>query len=179
MLAVILRLLVSAIVLYRHPRKLKRFLAIMGKLIDIPVEKFTNKSMYDSRGLVYNVNSFYQAMEVARKNPLETGKAFIYATMTLFADILSLFFVFYALGFPIRLEVLVVGYIITNYVVSLLLMPEGIGITELSLSAVYTSLGVPSSTVVVAILLFRFIAFWLPIGVGLLAMWDLRRKSLI
>jgi uncharacterized protein (TIRG00374 family) len=179
MVAVILSLLVSAIVLYRHPRKLKRFLAIMGKLIDIPVEKFTNKSMYDSRGLVYNVNSFYQAMEVARKNPLETGKAFIYATMTLFADILSLFFVFYALGFPIRLEVLVVGYIITNYVVSLLLMPEGIGITELSLSAVYTSLGVPSSTVVVAILLFRFIAFWLPIGVGLLAMWDLRRKSLI
>jgi uncharacterized membrane protein YbhN (UPF0104 family) len=32
---------------------------------------------------------------------------------------------------------------------------------------------------VVATLLFRFIAFWLPIGVGLVALWHLRRKALI
>jgi uncharacterized protein (TIRG00374 family) len=99
--------------------------------------------------------------------------------MTLFSDIVCLFFVFHALGFPIKLDVLVVGYVITNYIISLLLMPEGIGVTEVSLTAVYASMGVPGSIVVVATLLFRFIAFWLPIGVGLLAMWDLRRKSLL
>jgi uncharacterized protein (TIRG00374 family) len=179
MLLLMSGLVLSCILLYRHPRQLKRFLAGLSRLIDVPVRKFTKRSIYNAKELVLSVNNLYRAMDVARTKPLETGKALAYGAMTLFADILSLFFVFHALGFAIRLDVLIVGYIITNYVVSLLLMPEGIGITELSLSAVYTSLGVPSGIVVVATLLFRFIAFWLPIGVGLLAMWDLRRKSLI
>jgi uncharacterized protein (TIRG00374 family) len=179
MLFLMSSLALSCILLYRDPRQLKRFLASLAKLIDVPVRKITKRSIYNAKELVLGVNNLYRAIEVAQTKPLETGKALAYGVMTLFADILSLFFVFHALGFAIRLDVLVVGYIITNYVVSLLLMPEGIGITELSLSAVYTSLGVPSGTVVVATLLFRFIAFWVPIGVGLLAMWDLRRKSLI
>ena len=110
---------------------------------------------------------------------METPKAFLYGVMTLFSDILCLYFLFHALGFPIRLDVLVAGYVIASNVVSLLFMPEGIGVTGISLSAAYTSLGVPASIVVVATLLFRFIAFWLPIGVALLAMWDLCRRLLL
>jgi len=179
MLCLMLGLIVSVIAGYRHPRQLKRFLASLAKLIDVPIKKVSKKRFYDAKELVLSVNNLYGAIEMARKKPFETGKALVYGIMTLFADIFSLYFVFHALGFPIRLDVLLVGYVITNYIVSLLLMPEGIGVTELSLSAVYTSLGVPPGTVVVATLLFRFIAFWLPIGVGLLAMWDLRRKSLL
>ncbi len=92
---------------------------------------------------------------------------------------MCLYSVFHALGFPIGLDVLVAGYVIASNVVSLLLMPEGIGVMGISLSATHTSLGVPASIVVVATLLFRFIAFWLPIGAGLLAMWDLRRRLLL
>jgi len=179
MIALMLGLLVCFIALYRRPRKLKRFLASLAKLIDVPIKKVTKKGIYNARGLVLGVDNLYAGMKVAREKPLETGKALAYGVMTLFADIFSLYFVFHALGFPIRLDVLVVGYVITNYVISLLLMPEGIGVTELSLSAVYISLGVPPGIVVVTTLLFRLIAFWLPIGVGLLAMWDLRRRSLL
>ena len=179
MVAVILALLAALTALYRQPRKLKRFLATSAKLVDAPIKKLTKKGIYNPKGLVRSVRSFYQAIEVARKNPLETGKAFGYGIVTLFTDIFCLYFVFYALGFPIRLDILVVGYIITNYIISFLLMPEGIGVTEVSLSAVYASLGVPSEIVVVAILLFRFISFWLPIPLGLLATWDLHNKSLL
>ncbi len=179
MICLVLGFLASSIVLYRRPRKLKRFLVRLAKVVDVPLRGITKRGIYSPRGIVRSTNNFYQAVEVARKKPLETSKAFIYGIMALFADIFSLYFVFHALGFPIRLDVLIVGYVITNYVVSFLLMPEGIGITELSLSAVYTSLAVPSGIVVVATLLFRFVAFWLPIGVGLLAMWDLHRKLLL
>ncbi len=179
MLSLMLALILSCVALYRHPRYLKRLLVCLARIIDAPVRKIAKRSTYNAKGLVRSVDNLYEAIDVAREKPLETGKALAYGIVTLFADILSLYFVFHALGFPIRLDVLVVGYVITNYVVSLLLMPEGIGVTELSLSAAYTSLGVPSGIVVVTTLLFRFIAFWLPIGVGLLAMWDLRRKSLL
>jgi len=179
MLSVMLALMALAVALYRHPRQLKRFLAGLVKLVDAPISKFAGRSAYDPKELLRTVKNLYEAVGVARNEPLETAKAFLYGVMTLFSAILCLYFVFHALGFPIRLDVLVVGYVITNYVVSLLLMPEGIGVTEISLSAIYVSLGVPTSIVVVATLLFRFIAFWLPIGVGLLAMWDLRRKSLL
>lgn len=179
MICLMLGLLASFIALYRRPRNLKRFLVSVAKVIDLPVKKVAKKSIYDGKQILRSVDNLYEAAKVARKKPLETGKALAYGIVTLFADVLSLYFVFHALGFPIRLDILVVGYVITNYVMSVLLMPEGIGITELSLSAVYTSMGVPSGIVVVATLLFRFIAFWLPIGVGLLAMADLRRKSLL
>ncbi len=179
MVCVMLGLLGFFIVMYRHPRRLKRFLASLAKLVDAPIRRIRRRSAYNPRALLEGVNNLYHVVVVARSKPLETAKAFAYGIMTLFSDILCLYFVYHALGFAIKLDVLVVGYVITNYIISLLLMPEGIGVTELSLTAVYSSLGVPASVVVVATLLFRFIAFWLPIGVGLVAMWDLRRKSLL
>jgi uncharacterized protein (TIRG00374 family) len=175
----ILVLLSACVLLYRNPRKLKRFLASLAKLVDVPLKRFTKKGIYSPREVVRSTERFYQAIGMARKKPLETSKALLYGVINLFADVFALYFVFHALGFPIRFDVMVVGYVITNYMISLLLMPEGIGITELSLGAVYASFGIPSGVVVVATLLFRFISFWLPIPLGLLATWDLYRKSLL
>ena len=179
MLGVMLSIFVTAVMLYRRPAQLRRVLDRLARIADLPISKIARKSTYDPAGLLQSVEHFYGAVEVARRNPWETGKALVYGVLTLFSDIASLYFVFYALGFAIKLDVLIVGYVLTNYISSILLMPEGIGVTELSLTAVYASLGVPSGTVVVATLLFRFIAFWLPIGTGLLATWDLRRRSLL
>jgi len=179
MLALMVAIFATAIFLYRRPARLARVLDRLARFVDVPVSRVARRSIYNSASLLQSIDRFYEAVEVARRNPLETAQALVYGVLTLFSDIASLYFVFYALGFPIRLDVLIVGYVITNYIISILLMPEGIGITELSLSAVYAGLGVPPSTVVVATLLFRLIAFWLPIGTGLLAMWDLHRKSLL
>jgi len=179
MLCLMLGLFFASIMLYRRPAQLRRVLDRLTKTVNAPIKKVTGRSFYNPEGLAESIDSFYTAVEAARSKPLETGKALIYGLLTLFSDIASLYFVFRALGFAISLDVLVVGYVVTNYVISLLLMPEGIGITEVSLATVYTSLGVPSATVVVATLLFRFIAFWMPIGAGLIAMWHLRRKALI
>ena len=179
MICLVSGVLASVIVLYRRPRKVKSLLVSLTKLIDVPWKKLTRRGIYNDKEVIRNINNFYQAVDIARKNPVETGKAFVYSIMTLFADIFSLYFVFHALGFPIQLDVLLVGYAITNYIISLSLMPEGIGISELSLSAVYASMGVPAGIVVVATLLFRFISFWLPILVGLLTTWDLYRRSLL
>jgi uncharacterized protein (TIRG00374 family) len=179
MLGFMLGLFAVGTALYRRPALLRGVLDRAARFVDVPIRKIARRSIYSPAGLQESVDSFYGAIDVARAKPVETGKALVYGVMTLFADIASLYFVFHALGFPIRLDVLVVGYVITNYIMSILLMPEGIGVTEASLTAVYASLGVPSGTVVVATLLFRFIAFWLPIAVGLLALWDLRRKKLI
>jgi uncharacterized protein (TIRG00374 family) len=179
MLGLMLGLFFLAVGLYRRPLLLRRTLDVTARLIDVPVRKIARRSVYNPAGLTESIDNFCEAIEVARRKPLETCKALAYGVVTLFSDIASLYFVFYALGFPIKLDVLIVGYIITNYIISILLMPEGIGVTEASLTAVYASLGIPSSIVVVATLLFRFIAFWLPIGVGLGALWDLRRKGLL
>ncbi len=179
MLGLMSGIFLAAILLYRQPARLRQILDRLARMVDLPISKIAGRSSYNPAGLLRSIDRFYQAVEVARRKPVETGQALMYGVLTLFSDIACLYFVFYALGFPIALDVLLVGYVLTNYIISILLMPEGIGVTELSLTAVYASLGVPPSTVVVATLLFRFIAFWLPIGTGLLAMWDLRRKSLL
>ena len=179
MISLMVGLFLAGVALLRRPAQLRSMLDRLVRFIDAPLSKITGKSIYSPEGLDRGIDTFYEAIEVARHKPLETCKALVYGVLTLFSDIACLYFVFHALGFPIKLDVLIVGYVITNYIMSMLLMPEGIGVAEASLTAVYASLGIPSSTVVVATLLFRFIAFWLPIGVGLVAIWDLRRKSLL
>jgi uncharacterized protein (TIRG00374 family) len=179
MLGVMVSLFLLVVALYRRPLLLRRSLDVAARLIDVPATKIARRSIYDPTGLMESIDSFYEAVAVARRKPLETCKALAYGVLTLFSDIASLYFVFYALGFPIKLDVLIVGYVITNYIISILLMPEGIGVTEASLTTVYSSLGIAPSIVVVATLLFRFIAFWLPIGLGLVALWDLRRQALL
>jgi len=179
MLGLMLGLFALGTALYRRPALLRGVLDRAARFVDAPLSRVARRSVYNPAGLKQSIDSFYGAIDAARAKPVETAKALVYGVLTLFADIASLYFVFHALGFAIRLDVLVVGYVITNYIMSILLMPEGIGVTEASLTAVYASLGIPSSTVVVATLLFRFIAFWLPIAVGLVALWDLRRRKVI
>jgi len=93
-------------------------------------------------------------------------------------DMLTLYFVFLAVGHQIPLGVLLTGYGLPLLLGKMaFVVPGGIGVIESTMTALYTSLGVPNAEAVVVVLSYRILSFWLPLLVGFPLILVLQRKS--
>jgi uncharacterized protein (TIRG00374 family) len=85
-----------------------------------------------------------------------------------------------AFGGELNFPVIAVIFLAGNALGSAAPTPGGIGAVELTLSAGLSTLGgVPESTALGAVLLFRLMTFWLPVLPGWLAFTQLTRKDAI
>jgi putative heme transporter len=89
-------------------------------------------------------------------------------------DIAVLWACFHAFGGRPPTAVVVVSYFV-GMVGNTLPLPGGIGGVDGGMIGAFTAFGVPVSTAVVAVLAYRFIAFWLPTFPGAAAYFQLRR----
>jgi len=93
-----------------------------------------------------------------------TAGAFLFVAL----DVLTLYSLFMAAGKFISIGVLLSGYALPLLLGRIaFIFPGGAGIVDSSMVALYISLGIPSSTTVVAVLGYRFLSFWLPGLLGL------------
>lgn len=94
-------------------------------------------------------------------------------------DILTLYLLFAAAGYPVRLSLLIVGYGLPLLLGKIGLLPGGVGVIEGAMATLYGSFGVPKAILVVVILAYRFLSFWLPtlIGFGLLPYLHCRAQT--
>jgi uncharacterized protein (TIRG00374 family) len=81
-------------------------------------------------------------------------------------DLLTLYLVFRAAGYPIGPGILLAGYGLPLLIGKLPLLPGGLGLVEGSMAAFYTGLGVPDAMAVVVILGYRLLSFWFPTFLG-------------
>ncbi|NPV09506.1 MAG: flippase-like domain-containing protein [Anaerolineae bacterium] len=102
--------------------------------------------------------------------------AAFYSSWTILGDTLSLHFSVLALGLPVSLSQTVVAYGAASLAGSAVGLPAGVGVTEGTMVAAYVAMTQPLEQSLSAVLLFRALSFWLPIPLGLLAGWHLRRR---
>lgn len=76
-------------------------------------------------------------------------------------DMLCLYTVFVAIGYPVNPGILLVCYTVADILGSLPLTPAGLGVFEVSLGASLLAFGYPKQAVIPAILGFRFFSFWM------------------
>ena len=89
------------------------------------------------------------------------------AVLNVAFDMLSLYLLFIAARNPISLGVLLTGYGLPLLIGRMAFMiPGGVGVVESTMTALYTSLGVPYSVAVVVVLTYRVLSFWLPLVLG-------------
>jgi hypothetical protein len=84
-------------------------------------------------------------------------------------DLCCLWATFFAFGYHMPLELLVIGYVIAYAVGTLAPTPGGLGAIEGLMVALYVGFGVPSATALAVVLTYRVINFWLPIPPGLVS----------
>lgn len=91
------------------------------------------------------------------------------------ANIAVLWACFHGFGESVPKAVLVQGFFVGMTANLLPFFPGGVGSVDAGMIAAFLAFGLPSSTVFVAVLTYRVIAFWLPIPPGIVAYFQLRR----
>jgi uncharacterized protein (TIRG00374 family) len=91
------------------------------------------------------------------------------------ANIAVLWACFHAFGESVPKAVLVQGFFVGMTANLLPFFPGGVGSVDAGMIAAFLAFGLPSSTVFVAVLTYRVIAFWLPIPPGIVAYFQLRK----
>ncbi len=89
-------------------------------------------------------------------------------------DIAALWACFEAFGASPAIGILVVGYFV-GMLANTLPLPGGVGSVDGGMIGAFVAFGVDPAAAIVAVLAYRFFAFWLPIAPGALAFGSLRR----
>jgi uncharacterized membrane protein YbhN (UPF0104 family) len=82
---------------------------------------------------------------------------------------------FHAFGVHVPLAVVVQGFFLGMVANLFPLAPAGVGAVDAGLIGAFVLFGLPAHTVFPAILVYRLIAFWLPIPFGIVAFFQLRK----
>jgi uncharacterized protein (TIRG00374 family) len=91
------------------------------------------------------------------------------------ANIAVLWACFHAFGETVPKAVLVQGFFVGMTANLLPFFPGGVGSVDAGMIGAFLAFGEPASTVIVSVLVYRVIAFWLPIPPGIIAYVQLRR----
>lgn len=92
-------------------------------------------------------------------------------------DLVTLYALFRAVGHPIAIGPLVVGYGLPLLMGKFGPLPGGIGLVEGGMLALYGTFGFPRATLVVVVLAYRLLSFWLPTLAGIALVPYLNREG--
>ena len=108
-------------------------------------------------------------------HPSRGGLAVIGAAGFWAASIGILWASFHAFGVHVPLAVVVQGFFLGMVANLFPLAPAGVGAVDAGMIGAFVLFGIPEETVFPAILIFRLVAFWLPIPPGVVAFFQLRK----
>ncbi len=137
-------------------------LAVLRWAGRIPIVRQTSRSQRARREVARVRDAISKLGHGAWRRPA------VSAMLNFVFDSLTLALVFAATGARVGPITLLAGYGIPILLGRASLVPGGVAVTEVSLSALYISLGVKPSVVVVSILTYRLLTFWLPTLLGIL-----------
>jgi uncharacterized protein (TIRG00374 family) len=108
-------------------------------------------------------------------HPSRGGLAVIGAAGFWAASIGVLWASFHAFGVHVPLAVVVQGFFLGMVANLFPLAPAGVGAVDAGMIGAFVLFGIPEETVFPAILVFRLVAFWLPVPPGIVAFFQLRK----
>ena len=112
----------------------------------------------------HNLNEGFDFL-LARKDRIVAPTVWI--TLDWVLTLAILWTAFRAVGHPVPMGIVIVGFAVGICVSLASLVPGGLGIMESSMTAVFVSLGVPLEPAVVAVLIFRLVYYVLPLCLSL------------
>jgi uncharacterized protein (TIRG00374 family) len=108
-------------------------------------------------------------------HPSRGGLAVLGAAGFWAASIGVLWASFHAFGVHVPLAVVVQGFFLGMVANLFPLAPAGVGAVDAGMIGAFVLFGIPETTVFPAVLVFRLVAFWMPIPPGIIAFFQLRK----
>lgn len=110
-------------------------------------------------------------------NPSRGGLAVIGAAGFWAANIGILWASFKAFGVHVPLAVVVQGFFLGMVANLFPLAPAGVGAVDAGMIGAFVLFGIPEETVFPAVLVYRLVAFWMPLPLGVIAFFQLRHTT--
>ncbi|MGQ9553080.1 MAG: lysylphosphatidylglycerol synthase transmembrane domain-containing protein [Anaerolineae bacterium] len=176
-LAGLLLFAISLAWLLRHPAQVLRLAARLGKVCDSTTARLFRHTLRCQERFPAAMASLWQAFTLGESSKFWLLEGAFYSSWTIIGDIASLHLAGIALGIGVNVAITIFAYAASSFAASAVAMPAGLGVTEGTMAAVYASFGQPLDLAVSSVLLFRTISFWLPIVLGIIAGWHLRRRG--
>lgn len=114
------------------------------------------------------LDEFYQVIGRFMADPLYYRKPILYASLNTICDIATIYVVFLAFHNLANPSVVITGYVLALIASAMSIFTSGVGIYEATMAAVFVSLGVPFTLAFSVTVVYRLIALWLFIPVGLI-----------
>lgn len=108
--------------------------------------------------------------------PTRAGLAIVGAVGFWAANIGILWASFKAFGIEVPFGVVVMGFFLGMVANLIPFVPAGVGAVDAGMIGVFVLFGFPEAEVFAAILIYRLVAFWLPIPTGVVAFFQLRKR---
>lgn len=113
------------------------------------------------------ISQFYETFDYLLKNYRLLKTPFLYVWLGVFWEICSIYIVALAFHQFINPGVITAGYIIALLASLLAIFTAGVGVYEATMTTVFVALGMPLTSAVPVVLVYRVIAMWLFLPVGL------------
>jgi uncharacterized protein (TIRG00374 family) len=125
------------------------------------------------------VSDFYQCLPTLLRHKTKIIQASISSLIYYFSNVATLYFSFLVFGFHPNPVMIIFGYMISLILSVLTFAPEIPGVVESSLVLVFLGLGFPAHIALFSSLLFRFFSFWLPLPVGIITYFTIKKNDII
>jgi uncharacterized protein (TIRG00374 family) len=116
--------------------------------------------------LIRVADRFLHRVRVVTPSPLGWIEALGLALLNWGADLGTLIFCVWTVHAHVSWRGIVVAYALTQISASIPITPGGLAVVEASLTALLTAYGMPATTAVTVVLLYRLISFWALVPIG-------------
>ena len=146
---------------------LGKIIALVSKALTKLYKFFKIKKSLDTAKISLFVEEFYLGVDAIKKNKTKLLVPLLLAAVFFLSDILTLYCIFLSFGLKVKLGFIVVSFVLTDVVGFIVAVPTGLGVFEVSMATIFSTLGIPLASAVLATLIFRGMSFWLHMPLGL------------
>jgi uncharacterized protein (TIRG00374 family) len=172
----ILLIVLGALVLLRRRAWVERIVHTLARWADRVLHRFTGSAILTPERVQRGVNDLYTGLDAVQRAPQFFGVILALNLLRDVAGVAGLYFAFLALGWSISPAILMLAYTSANMLTTTSAAPGEVVILGSGLALFSVALGVPREIALAGLLLWRALAFWLPILVGYAALWNLGRR---
>lgn len=166
------------VVSVRYPRMLGWFFAGVRQVLNAVMGIFGRKPLLSTQWVVQQSAEFSAAATAIAQQPRHLPRVLASAALLHLSGILVFGAILLAFQQPISASLLLIGYSMNVLITNVSPTPNGVGVAEIALPTMLTTLGVPPSASVATTLALRAITFWLPLLLGFIAMRHLAAQQL-
>lgn len=169
-------LVLLMLVVFRQRAGVERIIHRVARAGNRIAERFFRRTISLPDRVQHVLDDFYTGLHAARQAPRCVVAAWVFNVIRYIAGGATLYFAFFALGDTISPSVLILLYTAASVLSTTSALAGEIAIMGTGYIVLFGTLGLTPEAAILALILSRSISFWLPIPVGYLALFHLRRR---